>query len=514
MSSIPRAGSRIHWGMGKTWDTTRWSPVTTVPNRLGEATDVALSAAGGTVTVAARRGALVYDRARRTARVFHDHDDAVTAVALSRDGRQLATGGTDTQVALRDLATGTPATHLRRHTAAVRALQFTPDAALLMSAGDDGTVRWWSAPDGGWLTGLITRAAAFHTAEVSPDGRQRVAGGEESVSYWPVALPPFTGHAVPPAAVTFSADGTLLATGGPDQRVIVWNRDGRTRARLSTPAAVTAVLFQADGSLVTADERGVVAVVDPAGGPAARTVARHDGAVTGLALSHTGRLGASTAADGTVQLWDPAGHSPARVLPSAAGGPADAVAFSPDGRTLAIGGKDGRVTVWDLPRARRLGTLDSAAGPVRAMAFTPHGHRLAVGNNSGTVTFWDSGRHTRLTTLRAQRGAIRGLAINAEGTLLAAAGTDGTVTLWDPASGARVATLTGHTGPVNAVAFGPPTVLASSGADPRTVVWNLDADAVLDGTCTEWATNCAGEDRTLRSSSAVGSRQAGAFSPR
>jgi WD40 repeat protein len=76
-------------------------------HELGEVNAVALSPDGNRIALAGRSGALVYDRAHATSQVFHDHDGTVRSLALSRTG-VLATGGDDSQIVLRDLATGTP----------------------------------------------------------------------------------------------------------------------------------------------------------------------------------------------------------------------------------------------------------------------------------------------------------------------------------------------------------------------------------------------------------------------
>ena len=464
------------------WDSSRWSELAGIPHRLGEVTDVALSADGRMVALAASAGALLFDRASGAVQVFHDHDGAVLGVALRPDSGALATGGADGQVVLRDLAGRTAPVHLRRHTAPVRALQFAPNGSMLLTAGDDGTVRWWSVPDGGWLTGLITRAAAFRAAELSPDGRHLVTGGEADVSVWPVALPPFTGHSIPPTGVTFSSDGRLLATAGPDRLIITWNPDGTRRDTISAPAPVTSVLFHPDGSLIAADGAGAVTAWDAARARPLRTIATHQRAVTGLALSRDGGFGVSGAADGSIQVWDPTGQSPPRLLRAPAGGPIEDVAISPSGRVVATGGADGLITLWDLTRGRPQATLDGNGSTVKAMAFTRDGRMLAVGDISGTITLWDLDRHSRAAGFRGQRGAVRDLAINPEGTVLAAAGNDSTVTLWNLDTKKQFAVLTGHTGPSNAVAFGPPgsDLLASTGADPRVIAWNLDPDTIID----------------------------------
>jgi WD40 repeat protein len=475
------------------WDTGRWAESARVPHGAGEVTDVAFGADGTVVAVAGRSGVTVIDRARGTSRTSHDHDKAAVSVALSADARILATGGDDSQIVLRDLTSDAAPAHLRRHIAPVRALKFAPDDAWLMSASDDGSIRWWSVPSGGWLTSIFSRGSAFYTADLSPDGRHLAAGSEDTLNVWSAAVPPFTGHAVPPNGVAFARDGNHFVTAGADRLVIVWDRDGTAGETWTAPAAIRAVLFHPDGSVVTADEAGAVIVWDPARRAPVRTMTGHQGAVTTLALTRTGDLMASGGADGTVRLWEPSGPGGGRVLQGAHTAPVTTVAFSPDGAMLASGGLDGRTVLWDVRSQRQVATLGAGGAGAKAAAFTPDGRRLVVGDSAATITVWDVRQQRPVRTLPAQRGTIRSLAVSADGRLLASAANDTVVTLWALDTGRHVATLTGHTGQVAAVAFGPAgsDMLASTGADPRIVLWNLDPDAVIVRICTAPGARCA-----------------------
>ncbi|MFS8097856.1 hypothetical protein LFM09_12010 [Lentzea alba] len=444
-----------------------WRESARIPHDLGSLNGITLS--GDLVGLAGEKGAQIHNRQTGAARTYRDHDSAVRTIALS--GTSIATGGADSQVVLR-AGDGEPR-FLRRHTAGLRSVRFTPDGGKLMSASDDGSIRWWSAT-GGWLTGLIGRTGAFFAAALSPDGSRIAAGGDDSVSLWPVALPPFTGHAVPPFSVAMTADGTV-ATGGADRTIMVWGQDGVRRHVLTTPAAVKSVLFHPDGTLLSAGEDGQVTVWDIAARRALRTFAGHQGPVTGLSLTSKGDLAASGGADRTIRLFDPRSDAPARVLPAAHTAEVDALQFSPDGHLLASGGEDGRLVLWDVEHDRSLAVLSERNTALRDIAFTPDGTTLITGDATGTITLWDVARRREIGVLPGQRGAVREIAVN--GNVLAVAGSDTAITLWDIASRTQIASLTGHTGPANALAIDG-TRLVSAGADPRVILWDLAPDSV------------------------------------
>ncbi|WP_284740321.1 hypothetical protein [Amycolatopsis sp. RTGN1] len=203
------------------------------------------------------------------------------------------------------------------------------------------------------------------------------------------------------------------------------------------------------------------------------------GPAFGVAFSRSGRLVATSGADGTVRLW-PTGQSvapaPPRLLRGLRG-PASAPVFSPDDRYLAAASPDGTIAVWDPAHAdvpARL--LRGHDGEVRGVAFSPDGRRLASAGQDGTVRIWDLADTEQPQVLR-QPAAARSVAFSPDGRQVAGGGSDGVIRLWPVTGDAAPRTLTGHGGAVETVAFSPDgQVLASGGTDSMVRIWHLAGD--------------------------------------
>lgn len=109
---------------------------------------------------------------------------------------------------------------------------------------------------------------------------------------------------------------------------------------------------------------------------------------------------------------------------------ANAVAFSPDGRTVASAHADDVVCLWDAQTGKALRTLRGHAKAVRTVAFSPDGELLVSGSDDGTIKLWDASTDLALRTLQGQHGGVSKLAFAPDGNTLASGYNDGTIALW------------------------------------------------------------------------------------
>jgi WD40 repeat protein len=202
------------------------------------------------------------------------------------------------------------------------------------------------------------------------------------------------------------------------------------------------------------------------------TLRGHDGGVFGLAFSPDGARLATASFDGLVKVWE---VSTGQVLYTLTGHHSEVahVRFSPDGRRLASAGwQDDMVKVWDARTGQELRTF-SQDGWHWDIAFSPEGRRLAVASGDGTVKVWDVTTGQDILSLNAHRVAARSVAFSPDGRWLVSAGWDQLVKIWDATTGQEIRTLKGHTLGVDAVAFSPDgTRLASAGEDRTVKLWD------------------------------------------
>jgi WD40 repeat protein len=157
--------------------------------------------------------------------------------------------------------------------------------------------------------------------------------------------------------------------------------------------------------------------------------------------------------------------------------PVGSVAFSPDGKVLAVGGYK-EVRLIEPSTGKILKRFDGAAGMVRSVAFSPDGGMLAAGGGLcqrwGEIKLWDVRTGNLLRTMRGHRDCIYSVAFSPNGKLVASGSYDKLIKLWDPATGKELRTLQDHIDAVFAVAFSPDGKWLASGSQDRSVkIWDV-----------------------------------------
>jgi WD40 repeat protein len=234
-----------------------------------------------------------------------------------------------------------------------------------------------------------------------------------------------------------------------------------------------------------------------------------DDQLQSIAFSPDGKTVACSFYNGTLILWDVQTGLKRRTL--SVGMTVSSLAYSPDGKMLAVGTQEGQtVTIWQPSSGTVLRTINIPdEGSSGAIAFSPDGRTLAtnsaIGDDSasggGNIQLWDVRSGTLLRVLSGHRSRVLSVVFSTDGKKLATGSYDKIVRLWDVETGNLLRTLTAHNYPVEQVAFSPDsTTLASASCD-------VSAEQALLGELILWDLVTNSMKRTLPG------RCAAAFSP-
>jgi Tol biopolymer transport system component len=286
----------------------------------------------------------------------------------------------------------------------------------------------------------------------------------------------------PVHVMVWSRDGKTIATGGQDGLVRLWDIDER-EVRLPLPGhtrPVRGLAFSPQGSWIVAvsdDKAAHLRCWDATSGQERLTLKAPKGVFQAVAVSPDGRTiatGGTAGKDvGEIRLWDAATEADRGVLHGHVG-EVIALGFAPDGRTLAsAGSKDNAVKLWDLAERREVWTFAGHTKRVNAVAFTPDGRTLATASRDGTLRLLDAASGEERRSFTGDGRDVRALAFSADGQTLAAASGD-LARLWDVPTGAEGAIFKGHKNQVTAVAFSPNgKTLATAGWEGSVKLWDV-----------------------------------------
>jgi RNA polymerase sigma factor (sigma-70 family) len=406
------------------------------------------------------------------------HGSAVSALAVSADGKVVASAGWGEAIRLWDVATGKQVRPLEQRL--VTALAFSPDGKVLAAGEHDLAISLWDVASGKQLRQCWGQAAV-KAVVFTPDGTRLLSGGGDGIiREWDVA----TGKLLRDLEsrpiidqLAVSADGKTLAAGGDAGTISVWERTtGKQLHLLRTNGSIYALAFATDGKTLASASRDEPAVRlwDWTTGREARRLEGH--AVRSLAFGADGKtlVAGGDHADGTVRVWD---WTTGKEVQRFQGEPGDCehLALAPHGRTVVVGGANHTIRLWDLATGREVHAASGHQRPVCAVAFSSDGKFLASGGIGGTVCLWDPATGRELRRFGESTGGFMTVVFAPGDRTLASTGTDHFIHLWDVATGQEVRRYQVPVGRLpSCLAFAPDGKTLAAGYDQ--VISLIDAD--------------------------------------
>lgn len=384
---------------------------------------------------------------------------AANSVAISPDGRLLATAGADSLIRVYRLPDLSLQQSLSGHTASVSTLSFSPDGQLLASGGRDRVVKIWNIENGRELRTISEGLSqGIYQVRFSPDGKNIALVSWELTGASPPVLGfariyelgqglelakyPLDSH--PAADIAFSPSGEqmYISTWGEIAYCFnLGNPDPSWKFDLSEPEeynAFRAMAISPDGSRIalgSADKR--IYMLD---------------AATGAELYR-------------IESWE--GHQKS----------VEAICFSPDGRQFATAGEDMRILIRDTETGKWAGELHGHNGKVTELAWGSSTPTLYSTSSDGSLKWWDMDRPFRISFDVCRNGPW-GAPLSPDEETFAAPCSDLGIGTWELNTGRRLALLEGQKG--NYGAFTPDgRFLATVGHDGIVRWWNIASQKEL-----------------------------------
>jgi WD40 repeat protein len=421
----------------------------------------------------------------------------LTNFAWDPDQRLIASGSENGMIQVWDAQTGKLRWNIRAHAEHVNTVAFSQHGKYLISSGldddDKNEIKTWDVVNGSLIRKFKTDPGVVIAVSVNAAGTRLKAGNiDGAISEWNSATGALVrkrkinpcGGGSRARRVAFSPDLSLMSARCGEQTVVTDATSGKVVSRVKMEVDFTETMaFSGNGKVLAANDSGhtnvinlnegeirevaefhigltmdlnhngtllaegggwrsaAVKITEVATGKIYRMLEGHPGIINALAFSPDGSSIASGGGDRTIRLWSPRNGS---VIVSLSGHrkSISALAFNPQGSLLVSSSEDVTLKVWDVKSGALLRTIDvrdDGVWGVQTMAFSPDGKSFVTADKKASMRVWDTGDWNEGRLLMSDDndriGAALSVVFSPDGKQILSSHTDGTVRLWDVQTG-------------------------------------------------------------------------------
>jgi WD40 repeat protein len=416
------------------------------------------------------------------------HRGAVLSVAVSLDGKLLATASQDQTAKIWEMATGKELVTLKGHVGPLNSVIFSKDSRRILTASDDKTIKLWDCRSGKEIRTYNGHAGPVMALALNLDGNRFLSGSQDkTIRFWDIEtgkeLRTFSGHRASVLSIAYSPDGERVITGSTDRTVKVWDsKTGQEVRNLVVYGEVKSVAFSPNSRLIACgDSSGSMVIWEAHTNRRPVRINSYQSAINALSFSPDNKTILACNEDSRITIWDLQSNREVRSLPGRINEGLTSMAFHPDGKRLVSGCRDHSARVHNLASDGKNTILEVDFNIGSTIAFSPDSKLIATGGVKHEIQLWDAETSQELKQFRGHSGAIKSVQFSGDVKRLLSGSDDGTIILWDIATTNDIRTFKGHSGSVTTVIFSPDNKLIISGGDDRTIrVWDSKTGKVLN----------------------------------